>query len=66
MSTKQKKLYSSRDIEQARADNEAVIKYFARKGEKRKTSAGSRQCQMAREAQRGGSTEKMVISFLAR
>lgn len=64
MSTKQKKLYSARDIEQARADNSAVRKYFARKSEKRKTMQVRVSAKWHTKLKEVAQAEKMVISFL--
>jgi len=64
MSTKHKKLYSVRDIEQAKADSEAVTKYFARKSEKRKTVQVRVSARWHTKLKEVAQTEKMVISFL--
>ena len=64
MSTKQKKLYTSADIEQARAESEAVKKYFARKCVRRKTvqvRIGEKWHKKLKEFSR---SEKTVMSFL--
>jgi len=64
MSTKHKKLYTARDIEQAKVDNESVRKYFARRGEKRKTVQVRVSKKWHSKLKEVASSEKMIISFL--
>lgn len=63
MSTK-KKLYTSADIEQARADNNAVKRYFARKAERRKTVQVRLSTKWHKKLKEFSKSEKTVMSFL--
>lgn len=64
MSTKQKRLYGLRDIEQARIDSETVRKHFARKTRKRKTVQVRVSEKWHARLKEVAGTEKMLISFL--
>jgi hypothetical protein len=64
MSTKHKKLYTSADIELAKADNEAVKKYFARKGERRKTIQVRVSSKWHKKLKELSKAEKTIMSFL--
>lgn len=64
MSTIKKRFYTSADIELAKADNNAVKKYFARKCKRRKTiqvRVGEKWHKKLKEL---SSSEKTVMSFL--
>lgn len=64
MSTKKRKLYTSADIEQAKADNEAVKRYFARKGERRKTVQVRVGKKWHTKLKEFSKSEKTIMSFL--
>lgn len=64
MSTNKKKLYTSADIELAKADNEAVKKYFARRGERRKTMQVRVSEKWHRRLKDFSKSEKTIMSFL--
>lgn len=64
MSTKKKKLYTSADIEQAKADNKAVKKYFARKCERRKTVQVRVSDKWHKKLKELAKSEKAIMSFL--
>ncbi len=64
MSTKKKKLYTSADIELAKADGEAVKKYFARRAEKRETVQVRVSRKWHKRLKDFAKSEKMLISFL--
>lgn len=64
MSTNKKKLYTSADIEQAKAESEAVKKYFARKCERRKTVQVRISKKWHKQLKEFSESEKTVMSFL--
>lgn len=64
MSTKKKKLYTSADIEQAKADNKLVKKYFARKSERRKTVQVRVSDKWHKKLKELAKSEKAIMSFL--
>ncbi len=64
MSTKHKKLYTSADIELAKAENNAVKRYFARKSERRKTVQVRIGEKWHKKLKEFSSSEKTVMSFL--
>jgi len=64
MSTKKKKLYTSADIEKAKADNKVVQKYFARKCEKRKTVQVRVSDKWHKKLKELAKSEKAIMSFL--
>ncbi len=63
MSTK-KKLYTSADIEQARADSQRVKNYFARKSQRRKTVQVRVGKKWHTKLKEFSKSEKTVMSFL--
>lgn len=64
MSTKKKKLYTSADIEQAKADNKLVKEYFARKSERRKTVQVRVSDKWHKKLKELAKSEKAIMSFL--
>ena len=63
MSTK-KKLYTSADIEQARADSQRVKNYFARRSQRRKTVQVRVGKKWHTKLKEFSKSEKTVMSFL--
>lgn len=64
MSTKHKKFYTSADIEQAKSENDAVKRYFARKSERRKTMQVRISEKWHKKLKEFSRSEKTVMSFL--
>ncbi len=64
MSTSKRKLYTSADIELAKVDNKAVKKYFARKGERRKTIQVRVSDKWHKKLKELAKSEKAIMSFL--
>ena len=63
MSTRKRKFYTAMDVELARADNEAVKKYFARK-ERRKTMQVRVSEKWHKRLKEFSRSEQMIMSFL--
>lgn len=64
MSTIKKRLYTSADIELAKAENKAVKKYFARKCQKRKTMQVRVGEKWHKKLKELAKSEKAIMSFL--
>ena len=64
MSTKKQPLYTSMDIENAKAESKAVRRHFARKSERRKTMQVRISDKWHKKLKEFSKSEKTVMSFL--